>query len=105
LHTAKGVVLWLAFACVVLSLTSERAVAQESALRITLKDQLEKGLQARRPQEFAFIAHVVSRVEEGSLPRSLVDSTFLWARSKRPYPFPYFERGLKVRAKKAGINI
>ncbi|HWL74695.1 MAG TPA: hypothetical protein VNQ74_12560 [Burkholderiaceae bacterium] len=71
----------------------------------TLQERLEKGLKARRPSEFAFLANVAKRVEEGSLPRSLVDSTFFWARNKRPYPFPYFERGLKERAKKLGLTI
>jgi hypothetical protein len=70
----------------------------------SLKDQLEKGLKARRPQEFAFIARVVTLVEQGILPRTLVDSTFLWARSAR-HPFQYFERGLRVRARRLGIPL
>lgn len=70
-----------------------------------LKDTLEKGLKARRPVEFNFIALVVNKVNDGTLPVSLVNSTFLWARKHRPYPFPYFERGLRERAKKAGISI
>jgi hypothetical protein len=71
---------------------------------VSLKDQLEKGLKARRPQEFAFIARVAALVEQGKLPRKLVDSTFLWARSSR-HPFQYFERGLKVRARRLGIPL
>ena len=47
-----------------------------------LKDTLEKGLRARRPAEFDFIAKVVDFVDDGKLPRSLVMSTFLWARQK-----------------------
>lgn len=69
-----------------------------------LKDTLQKGLKARRPNEHQFIAHVVNHVENGHLPLDLVNSTFLWARRQQAhYPFPYFERGLKERAKKAGI--
>jgi hypothetical protein len=71
----------------------------------TLQERLEKGLKARRPSEFAFLADVARRVEEGTLPRNLVDSTFFWARNKRPYPYTYFERGLKERAKKLGLTI
>ena len=70
-----------------------------------LKDQLEKGLKARQPAEFDFVAKVVALVDVGRLPRDLVESTFLWARKKRPYPFPYFERGLKVRAAQRGIQL
>jgi len=70
-----------------------------------LKVTLEKGLKARRPQEFAFLKLVVHRVEDGTLPLPLVESTFLWARKQRPYPYMYFERGLKVRAKRIGVAL
>ena len=87
--------------------TAEGAVANrgENFRGPTLQERLEKGLKARRPSEFAFLANVAKRVEEGSLPRTLVDSTFFWARNKRPYPYTYFERGLKERAKKLGLTI
>ena len=51
-----------------------------NAAAATLKKTLEAGLKARRPQEFAFLARVVAKVEDGTLPRSLVESTFFWAR-------------------------
>jgi hypothetical protein len=70
-----------------------------------LKDQLNSGLKARRPEEFAFIARVVEMVDDGQLPIELVQSTFQWARFKKPYPYPYFDAGLRARAAKLGINI
>ncbi len=70
-----------------------------------LKNQLEKGLKARLPREFEFIELVVGKVEANQLPLDLVTSTFLWARPKRPYPFPYFERGLRLRAAQRGIEL
>ena len=70
----------------------------------TLKQQLKFGLLARTPSENAFIDEVVEKVDQGDLPRSLVNSTFLWARRKQPYPMPYFEQALKARAKQAGID-
>ena len=70
-----------------------------------LQDQLEKGLKARLPREFDFIERVVGMVEAKQLPFDLVQSTFLWARPKRPFPFPYFETGLRTRAAKRGIKI
>jgi len=75
---------------------------------IDLKQQLEKGLRARRPEEFKFVDLVVKMVGNDSLPLPLVKSTFLWARKKAlttRYPFPYFERALRVRAAKQGIKI
>lgn len=71
-----------------------------------LKDQLENGLKARRPQELAFISKVVTLVEQDKLPMPLVKAVFQWARergAKTNYPFPYFERAIKIRAKKLGI--
>ena len=72
---------------------------------VDLRIQLEKGLKARLPREFAFIDHVVGMVDNNELPRDLVQSTFLWARVKKPYPFPYFENGLRLRAAKRGITL
>ena len=66
---------------------------------------MEFGLKARRPREFAFIALVVKMVDEGVLPLSLVQSTFDWARRKEPYPMVYFERALRIRADRKGIQI
>ncbi len=70
-----------------------------------LKEQLTFGLRARLPREHAFIASVVKKVEAGDLPLELVLSTFHWARHKRPYPFPYFEFALRLRAARYGIDL
>ncbi len=82
------------------------AAPGDSGLQVAdLKDQLEGGLKARLPREFAFIAQVVEKVESGDLPTEMVLGTFHWARRKRPYPFPYFERALRLRAAKEGIDL
>ena len=70
-----------------------------------LKEQLEDELKARRPEEFQFIAHVVEMVKKNQLPLKLVKETFHWARKKRPYPFVYFQRALRIRAAKLGIKV
>ncbi|HEV3417210.1 MAG TPA: hypothetical protein VG056_10365 [Pirellulales bacterium] len=71
----------------------------------TLKDTLDKGLKARLPSEFAFVANVVGKVDDGTLPLSLVESTFLWARRKPDHPFQYFQQGLTLRAQKIGVSL
>ena len=86
-------------------ITSSNPVAVEVA---DLKDQLEKGLKARLPADFAFISRVVMLVENEKLPVKTVKAVFQWARdkgAKNNYPFPYFQRALKLRAKKLGIVI
>ena len=85
--------------------TIGRRRSSSSARIATLKEQLESGLRARRPTEFAFIQRVVDQVDRGELPRSLVQSTFQWARRKKPYPYPFFERALKIRAARLGIVV
>ena len=71
----------------------------------SLADQLKVLIRPRLPSEMAFIAMVVQRVDNGTLPRDLVVSTMLWARQKQPYPYPYFERGLRLRASAVGIQL
>jgi hypothetical protein len=81
----------------------QRAGAEEIA---DLKDQLKNGLQARRPEDRAFLDRVAKMVESDQLPVELVKSTFQWARTrKKPYPYPYFEKALKLRAAELGITV
>ena len=70
-----------------------------------LQEQLESELQARRPVEFAFIDRVCDLVETDVLPVDLVNTTFLWARPKRPRPYVYFERAMRIRAAKRGVQL
>jgi hypothetical protein len=104
-------VILMTLACQPASAVRLQAATGVSAARGTpdLKTTLEKGLRARRKAEFQFIDHIITMVNSGALPRSLVESTFLWARkeaaAKHSYPFVYFERGLKARAKKLKIQI
>lgn len=73
---------------------------------ITLKQAIEKGLKARRPSEFAFIKLVVQKVEQGKLPKKMVERTFLWARDNhQPFPMPYFEKAMQIQAKKIGVTL
>ena len=94
------------------------AVAQQSTnpatsqgRRITLRDQLVRGLRATTKSDLAFIDQVVLLVEQGKLPRRLVDGTFLWARDRAAQrgfyrnlrPMVYFQPALTARAKRIGV--
>ena len=73
---------------------------------ISLEDQLKTGLKARRPEETEFIDEVARLVNTGKLPRKLVDSTFMWAlRRRTSYPFPAFERALRLQADQLGVDL
>jgi hypothetical protein len=70
-----------------------------------LKTTLEKGLRCRRPVEFAFVNKVVQLVDQGTLPKKLVLTTFDWARKKPDhYQATYFMFAMRERAKKLGVN-
>ena len=70
-----------------------------------LKEQLIFGLRARSRHDRHFIDHIVAKVRAQELSMDMVESTFIWARRKQPYPFPYFERALRIRAAEADIDI
>lgn len=71
-----------------------------------LREQLKNGLRATRPEELQFVEKVVTFVEAGQLSIRTVNAAFDWARKRRPdYPFPYFERALRVLAAREGVNL
>ncbi|PQO27115.1 hypothetical protein [Blastopirellula marina] len=71
-----------------------------------LQQTLEKGLYARLPVQFEFIAAVIFLVEQDKIPLKLVYSTFKWAqqydKGRRYY---YFEIGMRKRAARIGVEI
>jgi hypothetical protein len=101
----RAMALVLIFAVATVSLVKAQVVTSGGVIVVTLKQQLETGLLARTPDEQAFVAKVVALVDSGDLPVSLVQSTFLWARRKKPFPMPYFERALRLRANAVGIDL
>lgn len=71
-----------------------------------LEDRLKAGLRAQFPAEEDFIEKVVILVRIGKLPGKLVDSTYIWAIERRKeYPFPAFEKALRLQAEKLGVRL
>jgi hypothetical protein len=81
--------------------------------QLSLADQLRYGLKAKTKADKGFLAVVVKAVEEKRLPRTLVDSTFLWARQRAKRrsknrelrPILYFQPALVLRSKKLGLKL
>lgn len=72
----------------------------------TFQQQLEKGLKARRPSDFTFIAGIIAKIESGDLPQKLVNETFDYARGRSTqYPFIYFQFAIRKRAEKLGVTL
>jgi hypothetical protein len=73
---------------------------------LDLKTQLEKGLKARRPVEFQYIDQIIQLVEDGSLPVSLVQTTYGWARKQTSArQLQYFQFALQARVRSQGLNV
>ena len=102
-----AVFLFMALALSALPGTSLRAEETVGGAEvISLEDQLKTGLKARRPEETEFIEEVARLVNGGKLPRKLVDSTFMWSLRRRTnYPFPAFERALRLQADQLGVDL
>jgi hypothetical protein len=85
--------------------------ADRQGRQVSLYEQLRVGLKAKTNDDIAFLKLVVMKVDQGVLPRKMVDATFLWARNRyklRPTnhqlrPIVYFKPGLQAQAKKIGV--
>jgi hypothetical protein len=71
-----------------------------------LAETLRSVLKCRRPEEFAFVDLVASKVAQGALPLEMVLSMMKWARQRREdIPFPYFQEGIRRRAAAIGVDL
>jgi hypothetical protein len=77
--------------------TAEAGVLDPDVMKIVLHTSTA--------QEGGFIEYVVARVDKGTLPLDLVQSTFLWARKKPRKKFFYFQQSLILRAADRGIKL
>jgi hypothetical protein len=82
------------------------AISSRADDTVALDAQTMKvALHTSTPEENGFIQKVLDQVALGTLPESLVKSTFLWAKKKPQHKFQYFKHGLIRRAVDAGITI
>jgi hypothetical protein len=72
----------------------------------SLADQLTTGLKVKAPTEVAFCEKVAELVQRGNLPEKYVDSAYTYAINRgRKYPFPAFERIIRLQASKLGVSL
>ncbi len=69
-------------------------------------EDMQRALRTANPNEEAYIAYICALVEQGLLPKRLVESTFQWARAK-PFPLKvqYFKFALTTQAARLGIRL
>ncbi|GAA5505281.1 hypothetical protein [Novipirellula caenicola] len=95
------------------SLVTQSATAQVTVPRVlsaatdrsaTLEEQLTNRLRATSEEQRAYLRFVVLKVKEGKLDLRLVVAVERYALRRRPdFPFPFFERAMKVQAAKYGV--
>ncbi len=77
-----------------------------SGSTVSLEDQLMNGLRVTTPQQRAFVNLVVLRVNQGRLPRAMVNLVYQWALNRNPdVPFPYFQFALRILSRKRNISL
>lgn len=87
-------------------ITPTRTIAGTVQPVVGLEEQLINGLRATRAEQQAFLKTVVVLSEQGKLDKRLINAIYVWARRRQPlYPFPFFERGLRIEAGKRGISL
>ncbi len=73
---------------------------------VRLEDQLINGLHVVTSDQRAYVLQIVALVEQGRLPRAMVNVVYTWAIKRNPrVPLPYFQYALKALADRRGINV
>ena len=85
-------------------ITQPRVLSASQDKYANLKEQLTNRLRATKREQHGYINYVVKQVQKQKLEMRLVVAVERYALRRHPYyPFPYFERAMKVEAGKRGI--
>ncbi len=73
---------------------------------IRLEDQLMNGLRVVTPEQRSYVTQIVTLVDQGKLPRAMVNVVYSWALKRNPkVPLPYFQFMLQALAERRGITV
>lgn len=73
---------------------------------VRLEDQLMNGLRVVTPDQRAYVNHIVGLVNQGRLPRAMVNVVYTWALKRNPkVPLPYFQFALQALAERRGVIV
>ncbi len=108
-------VAWMAITCVLLCAVSTSAqppdfdanqAEQNPGEVVRLEDQLMNGLRVVTPDQRAYVNQVVALVDQGKLPRAMVNVIYVWAIKRNPrVPLPYFQFALRALAERRGVTV
>lgn len=73
---------------------------------VRLEDQLMNGLRVVTADQRAYVNQIVSLVNQGQLPRAMVNVVYTWALKRNPkVPLPYFQFALQALAERRGVSV
>lgn len=73
---------------------------------VRLEDQLLNGLRVVTPEQRQYVLQIVTLVEQGKLPRAMVNAVYTWALKRNSHvPLPYFQVALRALAERRGIVV
>lgn len=71
-----------------------------------LQRQLVNRLRATTPERQEFVRRVVVETEAGRIEPRLVQALVRYSVRRRPdFPFPFFERAMRIKAKEVGVDL
>jgi hypothetical protein len=97
----KSLVL-LALSVAILAVAWQPAAAQQTKLDAAT---IKAGLRTTSIEEEGFVDRVLTLMDEGTLPQSMVHGTFFWATKKPRHKFQYFKFAMIVRASRIGVRL
>lgn len=72
----------------------------------SLEDQLKNGLRTTTADQAQFIRVVVHHVDNGRIPRAMVNLVYKWAIERNPrVPYPYFRIALRELSRRRGVQL
>lgn len=92
----------LALLAAILAAAQRPAAAQQTRLDAAT---IKAGLDTTDIETKGFVERVVALRDAGTLPESMVNGTFFWARKKPLHKFQYFRFGMIVRASRIGVRL
>lgn len=88
--------------CMLIALFARLAQAVTTQLDA---DTIKAALRTTAKEEDGFVDKVIAKMKAGTLPRSMVESTFDWARKKSKHRFQYFKHAMVTRAAEIGVEL
>ncbi len=87
---------WLA-PCLLAMLALVLSVRATNAAERLTADTVKAGLRTTTVEEDGYVDRILALVNQGTIPYSMLEGTFQWARRKSHHKFQYFKHAMDLR--------